>query len=442
MGRIAMGSQEPKRRENPSTPAHGAAFSPIAPLPFAMSPRFPFDAVLFDLDGTLVATERFWPDAAREACLEAFPRLGLARAIPSAAVWMDMVGLPLDAAFERAFPDLEPTVRAALMQACVAREHQSLAERGAALLPGVAATLERLKSEGVRLGIASNCGRDYLELMLHRVGLARWIEEARCLASPGVRDKADMVQDLLETFGTRSAVMVGDRRGDRDAAWANGLPHAHIDRGYAADAERVDAEAVLEGMDELVPRLLQREAWLDRVLARAEPRAGAVLGITGRPLAGKGLFARDLARRIDWSGARAAVVSLDLFALDAAAGPMGYDFEALVREVLAPYRRGEMVTFQRAGRGQAVVPRGAILVLEGPFLAHPEVRSDIDHLVHLALSDELSVRRAVGRDGRTMGVAAVDLVRRTLLPQHAAFEAAHAPRNCADQVVIAENALG
>ncbi len=422
-----------------------------------MPPSFPFDAVLFDLDGTLVATERFWPDAAREACLEAFPRLGLERPIPGAAVWMDMVGLPLADAFAGAFPDLDPSVRSALMEACVAREHQSLAERGATLLPGVAATLDRLRDAGVRLGIASNCGRDYLDLMLHRVGLARWIDEARCLASPGVRDKADMVEDLLETFDTRSAVMVGDRRGDRDAAWANGLPHVHVDRGYAQTAERVDAEAVLDGMDELVPRLLQREAWIDRILARAEPRAGKVLGITGRPLAGKSLFARDVARRLDWSGARAVVVSLDLFARDPrvgvsggqataeglpASGPAGYDFERLVREVLAPYRRGDTVTFLASDRSSVIVPRGAILVLEGPFLAHPEVRADIDHLVHLALSDELSVRRAAGRDGRRSGVAAVDLIRRTCVPQHAAFEAAYPPRLHADQVVIAENALG
>ena len=51
------------------------------------------------------------------------------------------------------------------------------------------------------------------------------------------------IAELLERFATRSALMVGDRSSDRDAAWANGLPHAHLLRGYAAATEVVEAEA-------------------------------------------------------------------------------------------------------------------------------------------------------------------------------------------------------
>lgn len=418
------------------------------------SAKFPFDAVLFDLDGTLVATERFWPDAAREACLEAFPRLGIARPIPPASVWMDMVGQPLEAAFEAAFGELAPDVRRELMEACVEHEHRWLARGEVALLPGVERTLRELSEAGVRLGIASNCGADYLKLMLGGAGLEDWISEARCLASPGVRDKADMVEDLLLTFGTRSAVMVGDRRGDRDAAWANGLPHVHIDRGYASSPERVEAEAILDGMDQLTTRLWQREAWLDRMLARFDPQPGAVLGVSGRPLSGKGLVARDLARRLEFSGARAVVVSLDLFARAgvvhaAQAGPeqrLGedYDVPALLDEVLRPHRRGSSVTRAATGpgRGALVVPRGAVLVLEGPFLAHPDVRGDVDHLIHLATSDEVTIRRCLGRDGRIGGLAPVDTIRREVLPRHIAFEALFPPRDTADQIVIADNPLG
>ncbi|MEZ6017728.1 MAG: HAD hydrolase-like protein [Planctomycetota bacterium] len=415
----------------------------------APAPDFPFDAVLFDLDGTLVATDRFWPDAARAACLEAFPRLGITRPIPPASVWMDMVGLPLDAAFEAAFSDLAPVTRQALMETCVEHEHRWLARGEVALLPGVAATLNTLAAAGVRLGIASNCGQDYLRLMLERVGLARWIEEARCLASPRVRTKSDMVEDLLLTFGTRSAVMVGDRRGDRDAAWDNGLPHVHVDRGYAAAPERVEAEAILDGMDQLVDRLRCREAWLDGMLRSFTAARGAVLGVTGRPLAGKGLVARDLARRLCAKGTRAVVVSLDAFACEpggAASDDLeGYDVASLVAAVLQPHRRGEGVAHlqpQAGGERAITVPTDAVLILEGSFLGHPDLRDQIDHLVHLAASDELSLRRAAGRDGRLRGVAPIDEVRRGRLPAHAAFEARYPPRTTADLIVIADNPLG
>ena len=253
---------------------------------------FPFDAVLFDLDGTLVATDGFWPDVARSATLRFFGERGITREVPGAPEWMRMVGLPIDQAFDLTFADLDAATRADLLAACMEEEHAQLARDGAALLPGVAETLTDLAEQGVRLGIASNCAPEYLELMLHRAGLARWIEEGRCLASPGVRDKADMIEDLLHTFGTRSAVMVGDRPGDRDAAWENGLPHVHIPRGYGGAEDDVEAEAVLAGMEQLVPACLRRETALDALFQRVEG-ADQVL-VAGLPFAGASQIIADL----------------------------------------------------------------------------------------------------------------------------------------------------
>ena len=256
---------------------------------------FPFDAVLFDLDGTLVATDRFWPDAARAGARLAFEELGLERRLPSPREWMALVGRPLAEGFAELFPDLEPAQRKHLLERCVEAEHRLLAEGRAGTLPGVIETLETLSEAGVGLAIASNCSRSYLEAMLGELGLERWIGEARCLDSPGIDDKADMIEDLLLTLGTRRAVFVGDRIGDRDAAWANGLPHVHLARGYAPGMERVEAEAVIEGMDSLLPRLQERARWVDSLAALAGE--GELLGITGGPGSGKTLLAEELAER-------------------------------------------------------------------------------------------------------------------------------------------------
>ncbi|MEM9801678.1 MAG: HAD family hydrolase [Planctomycetota bacterium] len=299
---------------------------------------FAFDAVLFDLDGTLVATERYWPDAARTATLRFFAERGIERAVPSTAEWMAMVGLPAAESFDRAFADLEPTVRAELLDACMDEEHRLLARGHAALLGGVEETLDDLKGRGVKLGIASNCGADYLELMLRDVGLSRWIDEGRCLASRGIASKSDMVEDLLVTFGTRSAVMVGDRRGDRDAAWANALPHVHIPRGYGGAHEPVEAEAILDGMDQLVPTLEGRDAVLRDVLDRVGD--ARIVAVSGPPLAGKTLLARDLARLARAAGRRADAVEGTPDAIAAADDALEVLFvagEALERDALASY---------------------------------------------------------------------------------------------------------
>ena len=278
------------------------------PLPCDPVNRIPFDAVLFDLDGTLVATDRFWPDVARAATLDVFRRRGITRAVPGVAEWMAMVGMPLEQAFESTFSDLDGDARAALLVACSEAGHTQLERHGATLLAGVKETLAELAGQGVRLGIASNCAPEYLELMLGRAGLDEWIEEGRCLASPGVRDKADMIEDLLHTFGTRRALMVGDRAGDRDAAWANGLPHVHIPRGYGGGSDDgVEAEAVLAGMEQLVPACMARA----EAIVRCRARLGAAqrIVVTGLPLAGSSSVAADLAASFAAPGLPAVRVS-------------------------------------------------------------------------------------------------------------------------------------
>lgn len=255
---------------------------------------FPFEAVVFDLDGTLVATERYWPDAARAATLRVLREEGLERAVPTTADWLAMVGMPLDVAFASTFADLEPRVRERLLEESIAEERGHLDRGRAALLAGAAEVLGELARRGVRIGVASNCGNDYLDAMMNGLGLAAWVEEARCLQSPGISNKAAMIDDLALTFGTRSVVMVGDRRGDRDAAWANGFPHVHIPRGYGGVREEVEAELRLDAIDQLPGALMERDRVLGRVLEDLDERRP--LRVTGLPLAGVTLAAADLAR--------------------------------------------------------------------------------------------------------------------------------------------------
>lgn len=433
-------------------------------------PDFPFDAVLFDLDGTLVATDRFWPEAARIGAKRAFAELGLERALPTRDEWMSMVGYAIEDGFANVFPDLSRADRARVMACCLAEEDSALRAGRAATLPGVRDALTDLRARGVRLGIASNCARSYLDTMMHELGLDRWIEEGRCLDSPGALDKAGMLADLLLTFGTRSAVMVGDRRGDRDAAWANGLPHVHLARGYAGTGERIECEATIEGMDELVPRLLGRADWIRGALARLDPAAEArSIGITGRTGSGKSLFARDLVRSLVAAGRPAALCALDDFLRplaereadgpDASEGPgwpecplgRAFDIDALEADVLAPHARGEAVELERAAgerqgsgtrRARVHIPAGATLVLEGPCLAHPRLRPRIDRVLYLDVPRETLVRRIAGRAARPHGPGQPGGGRTHELPAQAAFEALSPVPEGVDLVLSAQNALG
>ena len=341
---------------------------------------FPFDAVLFDLDGTLVATDRFWVAAANRGARRAFDELGLERELPRPEDWMSMVGLPIRDAFHQLFADLDRDARGVVLERCLEAERQALAQGGAELLPGAREVLERLRSEGVRIAIASNCGTPYLEAMLSGLGLGGLVDEARCLGTPGTPTKADMLADLTETFGTRSAVMVGDRYTDAEAAHANGLPHVHLSGGFAPPGETFPCEAVVAELSELIPRLERRSTWIEEVLVQlglfSESRRPRSVGVTGRPRAGKTLFARDAVRLLSACGIRAC-------ALDADRVP------DLIEAVLGPHARGEPC----AGPGGAPIPPDAVLLAEGRSLLDPPLRLHLDATLLLEASNETLRRR-------------------------------------------------
>ena len=295
------------------------------------------------------------------------------------------------------------------------------------------------------MGIASNCSREYLDVAMANQGLGEFIGEARCLDSPGVNCKADMIEDLLLSFGTRSAVMVGDRAVDGDAAHRNGLPHVHLSSGFAPPGESIHCEAVIEDFLALLPRLEGRNRWIESALSElgigAVTAGPASLGITGRSGAGKSLFARDVARFLEGRGREVKVVCLDDYLRSdapAVAGRLGepldhltraFDIDSLVREVLEPHARG-------AARS------GALLVLEGLFLAHPRLRPHLARLIHLEVPDELCLSRISARELPLGGGEEVRRTRRFFLPAQEAFEEAYPPASRADLVLPGANPLG
>ena len=418
----------------------------------AARPLVLFDAVVFDLDGTLVATERFWVEAARSGARRALAELELERELPSAAEWLSMVGLPLATGFRLVFPDLDEAQRAHLLARCVEEEEAALRAGGAALMDGARELLSALRARGLRLGIASNCGRGYLDTMMNDLGLAEWVHQARCLDSRGVRDKADMVADLLEGFGTRSAVMVGDRRGDAEAAHRNALPHVHLEGTIKPRDEEVPCEAQIRSLGELLTCLGRRSAWIEGLLRELGllGRHGTALravGVTGAPASGKSLLARDLVRCLREHGLPARALALEAWRRagsgegEAGDDPLGpFELERLIARVLEPHAAGRPVAGHDVG-GAPLDP-GEVLVLEGPWLLHPRLRIFLDRVLHLDVPEEVSIARVAARAGEAGATDALLRLRRSTLPAHKAFDEAFDPAARADAVLDGGNPLG
>jgi phosphoglycolate phosphatase-like HAD superfamily hydrolase len=365
-----------------------------------------FDAVVFDLDGTLVATERFWAQAARTGTRRAYAELGLAGEPPEASAWMSLVGEPLELGIARLFPHLDAQQRARVQAACVEEEHRRLSTGTEGLMNGAAQLLGELAEAGLAIGVASNCSQAYLDHWLAQAPLDRTVTAARCAESPGVRNKADMLESLLGEFGTRSAVMVGDRSTDRDAARANAIPFVHCAFGYGT-ADRVgDADAVIQDPLELRARLARRgqgiAAILDRCgILRPQHDGGARLGITGGPASGKSLLARDVVRWLASTG-RAARTSTD---------------------------------------PQGPVADGELLVIDGMELLEPSQRQGLARLIALDVAADVARARWQARSRGCASDAALHDLLRSSLPAWQERCARYPLERSADLVVQGANPL-
>jgi phosphoglycolate phosphatase len=228
----------------------------------------PFEAVVFDLDGTLVDTA---PDlhAYLNEMLSELGRPGLELAairplIGDGARALIRRGLEVSGGIP-AGADLD-----ALFLEFLTR-YTARPLRFGAIYDGVRGSLEELQAAGVRLGICTNKAQAPTVHLLAELGLARYFDAVIGGDVLKVR-KPDggHLGAVLERLGVAPprAAMVGDSDTDLSTARAAGLPCVLVSFGYTRIAAReLGAEAVIDHMGELGAALAR--------LGRAMPARGS-----------------------------------------------------------------------------------------------------------------------------------------------------------------------
>ncbi len=211
-----------------------------------------YELIIFDWDGTLL-------DSAGEivaAMQQAVASLGLEPR--SDAQLRRMIGLGLQDAFFRLYPDLDAEAMEALLQNYRQLYGSTPRVYGEAF-PGVANSLDDLRGRGMRLAVATGKSRRGLDRELRESGLDDFVRISRCADESPSKPHPQMLLDVLELAVTppHQALMVGDTTYDMQMA-----RDAEIDRvgvSYGAHA----ATRLLEfGPLEIVDSLLHFEQWL------------------------------------------------------------------------------------------------------------------------------------------------------------------------------------
>ncbi|MSR39935.1 MAG: HAD family hydrolase [Planctomycetes bacterium] len=186
--------------------------------------HLPPDLVVFDLDGTLHDTFRWWSPVIRAGLRRFAEQHQLAIEMPSDAVAEAVVGMRDSGVWAPFLPEGHKHRWQELRAMVVPMEVAEISRGEDYLFPGVRTLLPHLQKIGVKVALASNCRSNYMGGMLNGQGLAAISDWQLCLDSPGVESKQDMLRIAAHHAQARRMVMVGDREPDHEAAEALGWP--------------------------------------------------------------------------------------------------------------------------------------------------------------------------------------------------------------------------
>jgi phosphoglycolate phosphatase len=188
------------------------------------------DALLLDLDGTLVDT----PQAIVDVAQSTLAALGQKRVEPQAI--RDTIGLPLPVALGT----LLGTSPAAASEAVAIyrvlwRTHVTpLIPR--LLYPGVRDGLERLRERGLKLAVVTGKAQEGADSTVDAAGLRPLVDVVLgYTAVPNPKPAPDIALEALKRLGTKNALVVGDTTHDVRMAHAAGLRSIAVT--YGAQSE-------------------------------------------------------------------------------------------------------------------------------------------------------------------------------------------------------------
>ncbi|MBX3465015.1 MAG: HAD family hydrolase [Planctomycetes bacterium] len=186
--------------------------------------HLPPELVVFDVDGTLHDTFRWWAPVIRSG-LERFAALhAIDIPTPTDAEAEAVVGMKDAGVWAPFLPEGHKHRWQDLRSVVLPMEVETVSSGVDYLFPGVRPLLRHLGRLGVKVALASNCRRTYMSAMQQGQGLAALTDWQFCLDSDGVQTKTDMLRLAQRAAAAGRVVMVGDREPDHEAARALAWP--------------------------------------------------------------------------------------------------------------------------------------------------------------------------------------------------------------------------
>ena len=212
-------------------------------------------AVLFDMDGTLLQTEKLSTPAFQRT-FEQLREQGLWDGpTPDERELVNVLGLTIEQVWAKLLPGISEDTKKTADRLLLENELALLRQNVTDLYPGVREVLAKLHARGVALFVASNGQERYIEAICEHYGLTPLFTDLYSAGRFHTRSKRDLVAKLLRDYDVKQAVMVGDRHSDVEAGKANGLFTVGCDFGFAKPGELGGADVIITEFSQLPDHL-------------------------------------------------------------------------------------------------------------------------------------------------------------------------------------------
>ena len=211
-----------------------------------------YSLIIFDWDGTLIdSAERI------VTCMQiAMREVGLP--VLSDHAIRQIIGLGLPEAFQQLYPgiDMREMER---MRDYYAKHFIGNEIPASQLFPGVAESLDRLKTQGFQLAVATGKSRKGLNRVFSETPWGDYFCASRCADETRSKPHPQMIHELLEETGVvpKRALMVGDTEFDMEMAQLAGVDRVAVSYGVHETERLKKYEPVL-----VVDQINQLNDWL------------------------------------------------------------------------------------------------------------------------------------------------------------------------------------
>lgn len=213
--------------------------------------RFSVDAILFDLDGTLIDTVNDIAQSANRMLAE------LERPQRSVRQICSFVGKGIPNLVMRCMTEgavaTEEEIETAI--AVFHRHYTEINGRHATVYPGMIDLLKTLRDRKLPLACVTNKAEAFTLPLLERMGLAEFFDTVVSGDTlPVKKPDPSMLQLAVERLGARQPLMVGDSANDALAARAAGMPVLLVTWGYSEgrSVDTLDSDGLLSNASDML----------------------------------------------------------------------------------------------------------------------------------------------------------------------------------------------